>query len=255
MLASPAATLDLRDAALTEALVLGVLRWQGELDAVVSAASGRRIEALDLEVLLALRLGIYQLRCLDRVPVHAAVSESVEIVKRARKASAAGFVNAVLRKAAAIPSAAPQPERCVPGWMLALARYGARAEALALAAWNVRTPICGSTCDSIPERRAPPGARVSRPRTEVAGCRRSLRAPVRHAVFSQVASVRDLGSRRVKRCWTCRPATAFDVCAAPGARRSGLKARGDGVGLAVAGDVSPTRLAVMRRLGTCRWRW
>ena len=51
-------------------------------------------------MLVALRLGGYQLRFLDRVPAHAAVHESVELVKRARKRSAAPFANAVLRKLA-----------------------------------------------------------------------------------------------------------------------------------------------------------
>ena len=56
--------------------------------------------SIDGEVLVALRLGAYQLRFLDRVPAHAAVHESVELVKRARKRSAAPFANAVLRKLA-----------------------------------------------------------------------------------------------------------------------------------------------------------
>jgi len=57
-------------------------------------------KTLDVEVRIALRLGIYQLWFLERVPAHAAVHESVELVKRARKRSAAPLVNAVLRKAA-----------------------------------------------------------------------------------------------------------------------------------------------------------
>jgi 16S rRNA (cytosine967-C5)-methyltransferase len=59
---------------------------------------------LDLEVLTALRLGIYQLLFLSRIPARAAIFESVEIVKGARKRSAASFVNAVLRKIPATPS-------------------------------------------------------------------------------------------------------------------------------------------------------
>ena len=55
---------------------------------------------LDMAVALALRIGLYQLRFLQRVPARAAVNESVELVKRARKTSAATLVNAVLRKAA-----------------------------------------------------------------------------------------------------------------------------------------------------------
>jgi 16S rRNA (cytosine967-C5)-methyltransferase len=89
------------DASLATELTLGVLRWQRLLDFLLQRYLQRRCERLDLEVLLALRLGLYQLRFLDRVPQHAAIDESVELVKRARKSSAAGMVNAVLRRATA----------------------------------------------------------------------------------------------------------------------------------------------------------
>ena len=62
------------------------------------SSANQLLEKFDVEVLTALRLGVYQILFLDRVPRHAAVSESVEMVKRARKRSAAGLVNAVLRK-------------------------------------------------------------------------------------------------------------------------------------------------------------
>jgi 16S rRNA (cytosine967-C5)-methyltransferase len=88
------------DAALATELTLGVLRWRRLLDFWIERCCGRRADSLDIEVLLALRLGIYQLRSLSRVPASAAVNESVELVKRARKSSAAGLVNATLRRAA-----------------------------------------------------------------------------------------------------------------------------------------------------------
>ena len=93
-------TLKTRDAALAHEIVFGVLRFQAQLDAVAAEFSGRDTAKLDREVRLALRIGIYQLRYLDRVPRHAAVTESVEMVKRAHKRSAAGLVNAVLRSIA-----------------------------------------------------------------------------------------------------------------------------------------------------------
>ena len=73
-----------------------------------------------MEVRIALRMGIYQLRYLDRIPAHAAVTESVELVKRAHKRSAAGFVNAVLRKVNRDPIAWPDraTELSCPDWML-----------------------------------------------------------------------------------------------------------------------------------------
>ena len=96
------------DCGLATELVMGVLRWQSRLDEAVTAVSARAIGKLDLEVLIALRLAIYQLRYLDRIPAHAAINDSVELVKRAQKRSAAPFVNAVLRKVTALkPDPAP----------------------------------------------------------------------------------------------------------------------------------------------------
>jgi 16S rRNA (cytosine967-C5)-methyltransferase len=90
--------LSLVDHSLTTELVMGVLRWRSVLDSQIAESSAQRIAELDLEVLTALRLALYQLRWLDRIPARAAINESVELVKRARKRSAAPFVNAVLRK-------------------------------------------------------------------------------------------------------------------------------------------------------------
>jgi 16S rRNA (cytosine967-C5)-methyltransferase len=88
------------DAGLATLLTLGVLRWQRLLDFLIERSLTKTARTLDIEVRIALRLGLYQLWFLERVPAHAAVHESVELVKRARKRSAAPLVNAVLRKAA-----------------------------------------------------------------------------------------------------------------------------------------------------------
>ena len=102
LLHSPArAKLSSRDHGLATELVMGVLRWQSLLDQRVATASSQKLERFDGEVLAALRLGVYQLLFLSRVPARAAIFESVELVKAAHKRSAASFVNAVLRKMAA----------------------------------------------------------------------------------------------------------------------------------------------------------
>jgi 16S rRNA (cytosine967-C5)-methyltransferase len=88
------------DHGLTTELVMGVLRWRSVLDEEIGRFSSKGMGKVDLEVLTALRLGAYQLMFLDRMPGRAAVHESVELVKRARKRSAAPFANAVLRKLA-----------------------------------------------------------------------------------------------------------------------------------------------------------
>jgi 16S rRNA (cytosine967-C5)-methyltransferase len=95
--------LSTTDHALTTELVMGTLRWRSGLDDEIAKASSQPLSKLDAEVLIALRLALYQFRRLDRVPQRAALHESVELVKRARKRSAAPFVNAVLRKLSTAP--------------------------------------------------------------------------------------------------------------------------------------------------------
>jgi 16S rRNA (cytosine967-C5)-methyltransferase len=117
LLLQRSAPLDSRDAGLASEIVFGCLRYQAQLDYLIA----RRVpRPPDPEVQIALRMGIYQLRYLDRIPPHAAVGESVELVKRIHKASAAGLVNAILRKTDRTP--VPWPDRAtdlsMPGWLL-----------------------------------------------------------------------------------------------------------------------------------------
>jgi 16S rRNA (cytosine967-C5)-methyltransferase len=91
------------DRNLATMLVLGVLRWQIRLDDRIRHLLKRPNARLDDQVLIALRLGAFQLLFLDRVPAHAAIDESVELAKRAGHHFAAGMVNAVLRRVAGSP--------------------------------------------------------------------------------------------------------------------------------------------------------
>src|SRR5271155_382027 len=95
--------LSTADHGLATELVMGVLRWRSLLDGQIAQRSSLKLFKLDPEVLTCLRLAVYQLLYLERVPNHAAVHESVELVKRARKRSAVPFVNAVLRRFTAHP--------------------------------------------------------------------------------------------------------------------------------------------------------
>jgi 16S rRNA (cytosine967-C5)-methyltransferase len=101
------AKLSSADHGLATELVMGVLRWRSLLDRRLVEVSSQKIERLDEEVLTALRLGAYQLQFLSRVPARAAIFESVELVKVARKRSASSFVNAVLRKLAGAATSSP----------------------------------------------------------------------------------------------------------------------------------------------------
>lgn len=99
LLAAEEPRLQPADRALCHELVLGVLRWQLRLDRIAEHYSKRAVESLDPAVRIALRLGLYQLRYLTRIPASAAVNESVSLVRAARLSSATAFVNAVLRRA------------------------------------------------------------------------------------------------------------------------------------------------------------
>ena len=85
-------------------LVMGALRWQISLDFRINELLARPDTRLDDEVRIALRLGVFQLLYLDRIPDHAAVMDSVELVKRSGHGFASGMVNALLRKIAVAPA-------------------------------------------------------------------------------------------------------------------------------------------------------
>lgn len=86
-----------KDRGLCHEIVLGVLRRQITLDREIDIfAEGKK---LDDAVRVILRIGLYQLRHLDRVPAYSAINESVELARMAKRKSAAGFVNAILRRA------------------------------------------------------------------------------------------------------------------------------------------------------------
>ena len=200
--------LDSRDAGLASEIVFGVLRYRAQLDYLIELYSGRR-QRLDLEVRNALRMGIYQLRYLDRIPRHAAVDESVELVKRARKRSAASFVNAVLRKVNrdSMAWASREVELSCPEWLLARweLHYGAEASAgIARAA-------------------------LVAPETYVRGGR-----------------VQDIGSQSIVPLLDLKTGQTFlDLCAAPGNKTA--QALESGV-RAIACDLHHHRIAQMRGL-------
>ncbi|WP_062078852.1 RsmB/NOP family class I SAM-dependent RNA methyltransferase [Demequina globuliformis] len=86
-----------RDAAFATELTYGALRMRGRYDAIIAKAAKRPVDELDGEVVVALRLGVHQALGM-RVPPHAAVSTTVELVRSARGKGAAGFANAVMRR-------------------------------------------------------------------------------------------------------------------------------------------------------------
>jgi 16S rRNA (cytosine967-C5)-methyltransferase len=102
---------DERDRALLVELATGTLRWLGAIDHLIGHAANRPLARLDPAVRDILRLGIYQLLHLDRVPASAVVDDAVKMTRQAGKSSAAGFVNAVLRQVSRTRAALPLPRR------------------------------------------------------------------------------------------------------------------------------------------------
>jgi 16S rRNA (cytosine967-C5)-methyltransferase len=119
--------LDSRDAGLAYDIVYGVLRHQAQLDSLIEHFARRRDLVLDDPTLLVLRMGIYQLRYLSRIPPHAAVMESVELVKP-YNGKATALVNAILRRVHRREIRFPDlaTELSLPDWLVDrwLARYG-----------------------------------------------------------------------------------------------------------------------------------
>ena len=232
--------IDSRDAGLAEEIVFGVLRFQAQLDFLIRHYSGRGTEKLDPEVRIALRMGIYQLRYLERIPAHAAVSESVQLVRRARKVSAAGFVNAVLRKVDRQPVA--WPDRAVelshPGWMLERwdRQYGAET-AQAIARANLRKP---ETYVRVPPGETPPEG--AEPCADVPGCWLLTGRGSRARRFR----MQDISSQAIVPLLDLHPGqTYLDLCAAPGNKTA--QALESGV-RAVACDIHHHRLQALASL-------
>ena len=98
------------DRRLITRLVLGTIAWQGRLDYELKHVTGRELISIQPVALEILRMGLFQLRFLDRIPQHAVVDTAVSIAKRSAQARrAAGFVNAVMRRATR--ETAPMPPR------------------------------------------------------------------------------------------------------------------------------------------------
>ncbi len=93
-------TLDERDRAFATALVYGVTSHKLTLDYMIEQFSGIRLKKLSKYILLIVRMGLFQIRYMDKVPMSAAVDESVRLAKRYAHKAAAGYVNGVLRTAA-----------------------------------------------------------------------------------------------------------------------------------------------------------
>jgi 16S rRNA (cytosine967-C5)-methyltransferase len=215
-LLTEAAQLTSRDAGLAGQIVFGCLRFQGQLDFLVEHYSKRAPGQLEPALLIALRMGIFQLRYLDRIPPHAAVHEMVELVKQGKRA-AAGLTNAVLRKVDREPLRWPGKsiELSCPRWLLRkwTARYGA-AEAEGIARAALQEPdhyiriAPGTTLSAEDGLKLEP--------TPVSGCYRVVEGAA-HDLRRRGLRFQDIGSQAIISLLQLEPDLSYlDLCAAPG---------------------------------------
>jgi len=256
------------DRALCHELVLGVLRWQLHLDAIVEHFAKRKIETLDPPVLRALRLGIYQIRFLSRVPASAAVNESVNLVRRARLSSARSFVNAVLRRAAREPDYSPAAdiadplERIAihtshPRWLIERwsEAFGVEETELMARANNEPPPIAIRVVKTLAdekdvlEKLRSAGAQllpseIAKSAWRVSGATAKLRELSERGELY----IQDEASQLVGEVLNAQPGDrVLDVCAAPGGKTTLIAERASDEADVVAMDVSPRRLATIER--------
>jgi len=264
----PETDLSREDRALAQELVLGVLRWRGLLDHLIEQYAKRPIARFDMKVLIALRLGLYQLRYLSRIPQSAAVNESVNLVKRARVTSAAGLVNAVLRSAARlidqqvsddVSDAAERAsiELSHPAWMLerwrtvlgddetyalALANNSPAAQSFRVNTlrFTVATTIEHLAAEGVVTRESEfaPGAFVVESGTG---------SSIAKAAERGLIYIQDQASQLVSLLLDTKPGhRVLDLCAAPGSKSSHIAALTEDQAHVVSCDIHPHRLSTLR---------
>jgi 16S rRNA (cytosine967-C5)-methyltransferase len=144
-----------KDRALLQAVVYGVLRWQARLDWIIAHFSAAPLKRIDPKVMNILRLGLFQIIYLDRIPVSAAVNTSVEMAKSVKRPHVVRFVNGLLRNAAknyqqvSYPDANRDPvsalatQKSFPEWLVKrwLNRFGLENAGLLCDAVNTIPPV------------------------------------------------------------------------------------------------------------------
>jgi 16S rRNA (cytosine967-C5)-methyltransferase len=225
------------DRNLATTLVMGVLRWQRVLQQRIREALTRSKGHLAEPVQVSLELGALQLLLLDRIPAHAAIFESVELVRQSGNPYAVGLSNAVLRKLAQAPklqeaeASAAHPPWMVERWVGA---YGSEAAA-AICRYDQLPPpttIRLNSPQAEPGLQLEPGSFVARAWRVAAG--------------EPTGRMQDEGSQLVAEL-AGRGTAILDCCAAPGGKTVILAERNPAATI-TACDISPQRLKAMQAL-------
>jgi 16S rRNA (cytosine967-C5)-methyltransferase len=242
------------DRNLTTEIVMGVLRWQSLLDEAIAGFA--ELRKLDLEVLVALRMGCYQLAFLDRIPERAIVYDSVELVKQAKKRSAAGLVNAILHKLSrkreglatsknGLPSAYAHPQWLIERW---IQQFGLETtERICRYDQQVPTTVLRLTSAADEEElrkigiQFKPGALMNNARIVTKGDVTST-----EAFRSGRVAIQDEGSQLVAMLLG-RGKRILDCCAAPGSKTSAIASLAPEAEI-IAIDVHPHRARLLQRM-------
>ncbi|HMU33344.1 MAG TPA: 16S rRNA (cytosine(967)-C(5))-methyltransferase RsmB [Pyrinomonadaceae bacterium] len=253
------ASLSGPDKGLCHALVLGVLRHQIFLDRLINTvAVGKKI---DTDIRLILRIGLFQLKFLERVPPHAVLFESVELARFAKKHSAAGFVNAILRKtlrddpqisfSSDLDRLSVETSHPIPLLERWAAHYGMERAAIIAHANNElpktafrKTPRTGNALNELLESGdIVPSAVVANGFVSAQGNTKLTELEDSGQIYFQDESsqlVAEIAASFVKR-------TFLDVCASPGSKTTAI-AMSAPQAMGVAGDLSPKRTETLAKL-------
>jgi 16S rRNA (cytosine967-C5)-methyltransferase len=264
---------DERDRALAGEIATGTLRWQAAFDHVVSVFAGRPAAKLDPEVLDILRMTAFQLLHLARVPASAAVHDAVSLTRKVGKSSAAGLVNAVLRRISRERTKLPLPARTAdssagalsylsialshPEWLVGrwLARFGFdAAEAWARfnnepAALTLRVNTLMTDRETLTKRLQEHDVRVEPARYAPDGlCVRSGNPLGTPLAAEGLFLVQDEASQLVALLTGVRPGErVLDACAAPGGKTTAMAAAMRNRGRIIATDVRGRRVDLLAR--------
>jgi 16S rRNA (cytosine967-C5)-methyltransferase len=259
------------DRGLLTELVYGVLRRQGTLDHIIGQFSKQRPEKLELFVLLLLRLGVYQAFFLDRVPVSAAVNETVNIAKELAP-RAAGFINAILRSADRGRDTITYPDRATnpveylaaryshPAWLAAqwckqLGTDDAEALAAAMAEpppFTIRTNTLRISREALLERLTQEGVSCSPTVWSADGIRLNQSGAItRLPSFKEgLFTVQDESSQLAPLFLApTKGERVLDACAAPGGKTTQIAQLMEDQGEICACDVNHKKLRLIRE--TC----
>lgn len=263
------------DRGLYAELVFGVLRRQGTLDHILQQLLEKPMIELDPLALVILRIGLYQLTCLDRIPESAAVNESVNLAKLITPGTS-GLINAVLRNyirrrdtisfpdmntnpAAAIAARHSQPEWLAEQWIGQLGVI----EAQQLAEASSQQPPLTLRVNTLRSNRDQLLQEFTAQGIEAAPCRYSPDGIVmtgRHMVSALpgfdagLFAVQDEASQLASRLLGAEPGErVWDACCAPGGKSCHIAQQMDDRGELIATDISRSKLTLvqdsLRRLG------